>query len=85
MNQDQARRLVEMMNMPGWRDAHVIADEQISDAEESVFSMMTSNPDKLTGKTAIAKANRAKGVREFIEAVEDARKIFDPSTQQGQG
>ena len=84
MKQDQARRLVEMMSMPGWSDVHSIADEHISEAEESVFSLMTSNPDKLTGKTAIAKANRARGVRDFIEAIEDARKIFDPSTQ-GQG
>lgn len=79
---DRAQRLLSLFEHPGWGDVLALARERIEEPRASLLVLMESNPDKLTGKTAIAKANRAKGVEDLLEEIESAAK-FSPPTRKG--
>ena len=72
---ERALRLKELASMPGWKDVLDMANDHISSNQEYVNDLMVNNPVLLTGKTAIAKANRARGVRDLIEDIEAEAKI----------
>lgn len=72
---ERAIRLKEMMSMPGWLDVQAMVREHISTNQDYVTDLMVNDPVKLTGKTAISKANRARGVRDLFEDIEAEAKI----------
>ena len=58
-------RIWHTMNTEGWPDIVAILDEMAQDARESLIEIMVRKPETLTGKTAIAKANRTKALTDF--------------------
>lgn len=76
----RARRLASLREHPGWADVAAIAGAYIKDLREGLEEIMVSKPDTLTGKTAIAKANRARGAQDILDLVDDEIKILTPPT-----
>lgn len=74
MNADRAARFRELMNTNVWLDIKAEAAEIIDPCREYIEHALTEAPDKLTSKTAIAKGNRVRGVRDLIETIESAVK-----------
>jgi hypothetical protein len=72
-------RLADLQRHPGWLDFVSIAHEQMGENSDWILNTISSHPEKLTGRTAIAKANRLKGVKQLLEAVDDEIK-FGSST-----
>lgn len=83
-NRDQAERIQATLNTPGWQDILSIAKEHIAGPRHDLIVMLGVDPENLTGKMAIAKANRAKGVEDFIEEVNDTLKILAQPRKGGQ-
>lgn len=81
---EKAMRLADLQRHPGWKDLLSIANEQMNGNSDWIFNTLASHPEKLTGRTAIAKANRLKGVSELLEAIDSEIRFANPSTQ-GQG
>lgn len=81
---EKAMRLADLQRHPGWRDLMAIANEQMGQNFDWILETMSKSPDKLTGKTAIAKANRHKGVKNLLDAVGDEVRFLNSSTQTGQ-
>lgn len=75
----KAKRIEETTTTPGWGDIMAILDEMVSESQRKVMHLITSDPDKLTGKTAIRHASRSKALTDFKEAVYDASKILSPN------
>ena len=79
---DKAKRINDTMLTPGWKDVVEVLDEMALAAKEDLFEIMTKRPATLTGRTAIAKANRAKGLIEFKE---ELLALVAPLNPNGQG
>lgn len=58
-----------------WLDLKAEADEIIGPCRDYIEHAIFEDPEKLTTKTAIAKGNRARAVRDLIETIEGARKL----------
>ena len=58
-----------------------ILNEQANEARDKVFRMAASEPDKLTGRTAIRLAARAQSLWDFKDELEDELKILAPNPQ----
>jgi len=70
------------MTHDGWRDVRAMAAESIAENEDHIKDLMLT-PDKLTGKTAIARANRARGVRDLMEEIESAHNFAPQPVRAG--
>lgn len=66
---DEAKRIENTINTPGWRDIERILTEMISERREKLFNTMAKRPNELTGKTAISQAAGAHALSEFLEDV----------------
>lgn len=83
---DRCERLKVLVSMPGWLDLISIADEMSKEHRDYLEHLMVSKPNDLTGKTAIARANRARGIKDLMDAVQS--EIRDPQSfvsSKGQG
>lgn len=56
--------------------------EQTGESRDELFHIMVKKPETLTGRTAIAKANKISALQDFAESVEDA---IRPLTRKGGG
>lgn len=68
--EDRARLIASAWNSPGGHLIRQEIAEQISAIDAELDELMC-NPDKLTGKTAIAKANRRRALKNLLEWVAD--------------
>ena len=82
MSKDRALRVNDTMNTPGWLDIIQMLDEMSQAPKDELFEIMVNKPETLTGRTAIAKANRAKGLIEFKE---ELYALVAPLNPKGQG
>lgn len=80
--QDQAQRIQATINTPGWLDIVRLLDEMAASSKDDLFEIMTKRPEKLTGRIAIAKANRADALIEFKE---ELYALVAPLNPKGQG
>ena len=76
---ERAKRLFDTMQTPGWSDAMSILTDFADEASNEIFEMIAHSPDKLTGKTAIKYAARARALRDYKEAVESEIKLLLPT------
>ena len=83
MEASRASRLRHLMNTEGWGDIASMLEEQISEAKDAIYNIMTSNPDTLTGKKAIGLANRARALEEFKESLLEAKQISPQPVRAG--
>lgn len=74
-----SKRIAEAITHPGWGDIVKILDEMRLESQAKLQHLMDSDPDKLTGKTALRHASRAKALKDFSEAVYDASRISAPN------
>ncbi len=81
----RAKRLHDTMQTPGWADAMAMLDEQANEPRDELFDMIARTPDKLTGKTSIRLASRAKALKDYRESLEDEIKILLPNPKRGGG
>ena len=79
---DKAQRIYDTMHTAGWPDIVEILDEMIEAPRVQLFDLMAHKPDSLTGKTAISKASRSRGLSDFKE---ELFAIVAPLNPQGQG
>lgn len=79
----KAERIHATMHTPGWADIIQLLDEMAQTPKDELFEIMVRKPESLTGRTAIAKANRAKGLIEFKEELYALVGPLNP--RQGQG
>lgn len=71
-----ARQVAEAWNSNGGLLIRAEIDERIADYSAELDRLMC-DPDKLTGKNAIAKANRRKALRDLLEFVKDAMRPLE--------
>lgn len=67
----RARQIADAWNSPGGRIIQAEIEERLADYTSELERLMC-DPDKLTGKNAIAKANRRRSLLELKEFVKDA-------------
>ena len=79
MTKDEAKRIQETICTPGWSDVLKIIEEMIVLPGDKLLHIMGSDPEKLTGKTAIKYASRRKAMLDFKEEVYEALKICSQS------
>ena len=79
---DRANRILETMGTPGWRDIESILNDMAKEPQDDLIEMMVRKPESLTGRIAIAKANRAKALIEFKQELYD---LVAPLNPNGQG
>lgn len=79
---DKAQRIYDTMHTPGWPDIEAILDEMSGGPKEELWDIMSRKPDTLTGRTAIAKANRSRGLSDFKE---ELYALVGPLNPKGQG
>ena len=73
----RAALIAPIVSHPAWAELEALAEETAAEHRKEVFHLMESYPDKLTGKTAIAKSNRAKGIEDFFEEVRDLVNLLE--------
>lgn len=87
MTRDQmvatASRIQNTMSTPGWQDIIFMLREKKADYKESLFKIMATKPDTLTGKTAIRYAASARALEEFEQVLDDAIQILVPNPSGG--
>ena len=71
MSEPRLQRIWDSMRSPGWPDIVGILDGMIGTAQKDLLNIMTKKPETLTGKVAIAKANRANGLMDFKNELND--------------
>ena len=64
-NDARLRRMYETMHSPGWPDIVKVLDEMAQSQKDELIEIMTRKPETLTGRIAIAKANRTKALTDF--------------------
>ena len=85
MSQDHGRanRIHYTMRTEGWPDILAILDEMAKTPQDELYELMVRKPETLTGRIAIAQANRAQGL---IEVREDLYALVAPlNPRKGQG
>jgi len=85
LNKEAAQRIQAVLSMPGWVDIKQMFDEAILEPREKLAHIMASEPDKLTGKTAIKYAVRARAISDLLEDIEDSQKALPQSERTGGG
>lgn len=75
MTETEARAVQAILQTPGWAVIKRLANEEIDEAKGALYRLMHSYPDKLTGKSALKYAIRARALEDFLESVEDSRKV----------
>ena len=63
------QRIHYTMQTDGWWDIMLILDEMIEEPREELHEIMVRHPETLTGRTAIAKANRSRGLSDFKDEI----------------
>ena len=81
----KAERVYATMSTPGWVDIIQMLDEMSKTPQDELFEIMVKKPETLTGRIAIAKANRAKGLMEFKEELYAFVAPLNPKGQGKQG
>lgn len=71
-----ARQVADAWNSPGGLIIRAEIDERLADYTAELDRLMC-DPDKLTGKNAIAKANRRRALRDLLEFVKDATRPLE--------
>lgn len=83
MTAGRAQRVWHTMQTEGWPDILAILDEMAKTPQDELWEIMVRKPETLVGKTAIAKANRAKGLIEFREELYALVAPLNPRKGQG--
>jgi hypothetical protein len=81
----RSERIYSLSLCEGFPELIEMLKEQISEPKDRLYSIMSSKPDTLTGKSAIKLAATAKALERFKESLEDEIRISNPSTRIGQG
>ena len=71
---ERSARIRETVGTPGWSDIHAYVIEQVSGHRAYLDRLMQQEPDKLTGKTAIARSNRMRALLDLQNEILDAIK-----------
>lgn len=79
---DKAQRVKDFLASKVGEDVIGLLDEMARSPKDELFEMMTRKPESLTGRIAIAKANRAKALIEFKE---ELYALAGPLNPKGQG
>lgn len=79
MTKDEAKRIQETLCTPGWHDVLKIMEDMSKDAESKVMHLLSSSPEKLTGRTAIKYGARRKALLDLKEELYEALKICSQS------
>ena len=74
MTSDRKARFRQLLQTDVWQDIKAESEDIIGECREYVDHALLNAPEKLTTKTAIAKGNRAKGIRDLIDTIEGAAK-----------
>lgn len=72
----RARQVADAWNSPGGQLIRAEIDDRIADYTGELDRLMC-DPDKLTGKNAIAKANRRRALLDLKEFVKDATRPLE--------
>ncbi len=78
MDTDRAKRIADTLSTPGWQDIEAIRSGMAEEYRQDLYHMISTTPDKLTGKAAVRLASKAKALEEFRESVEDELKVLAP-------
>lgn len=63
------QRIHNTMQTEGWPDIMDILNEMIKEPQEALHEIMVRHPEALTGRIAIAKANRSRGLADFKDEI----------------
>ena len=78
---DEARKLYETMQTPGWPIAMRILDEMAKTPMDEAIQMVVRKPESLTGRIAIAKINRSSGLTDYKAELNDLVATLNPKGQ----
>lgn len=79
----KAHRIWNTMQTEGWPDILAILNDMTKEPQDELYEIMVRKPETLTGRTAIAKANRCKALLEFQDELNDLVAPLNPRKGQG--
>ena len=76
MTRPEAEAIRYCLQSPGWLHIQKMIDDEISENRVELERLMSKDPDKLTGKTAIKYAVRARALSDLKEQILDSQRIL---------
>jgi len=74
----EAEAIRYCLQSPGWLHIQKMIDDEIQTNRDELSELMAKNPDKLTGKTAIKYAVRARALEDLKEEIFGSQKLLAP-------
>ena len=83
MTPEDRAALSETWDSYGGQILRRMLDESIREPKDTIYELITSNPEKVIGKMGIRLGSRAKALEDFKESVEHEIKLLRAPTSAG--